>query len=103
MSARSKTVADAMERIEALEGVFGAHVGDFKKHVEKQQTFNEQIVARVVDAEKQDITIVGKLDTILERMNNKRIGWQIWLPFSFTALMSLIAVVIQLWPKGVTP
>lgn len=103
MSVRSKTVADAMERIENLEGILGKHVVKFEAHVEKQQAFNENIVARVVDSEKADISIVAKLDTILDRMNKKSIGWQIWLPFSVTALMSFIALLIQIWPKGVTP
>lgn len=103
MAVRSKSVADAMERIEGLEGLVKSHVSKFEAHVDKQQTFNETIVARVVETEKQDISIGAKLDFIIDRLNNKRIGWQIWLPFSFTALMSLIAVVIQVWPKGVTP
>lgn len=100
MAVRSKTVADAMERIESLENVFGKHVDKFDAHVEKQQTFNEGITARVVEAEKVDITIVGLLTTIKERLDKKSIGWQIWLPFSFTAFMSILAVVLQVWPKG---
>ncbi len=103
MAVRSKTVADAIERIESLEIVFGKHVDKFDAHVEKQQGFNESITARVVEAEKADITIVGKLDAILSRMDKKSIGWQIWLPFSFTALMSVLAVLIQIWPKGANP
>jgi hypothetical protein len=103
MAVRSKTVADAIERIEDLEAVFGKHVGKFEAHVEKQQGFNESITARVVDAEKADITIGAKLDTIIAQLTNKRIGWQIWLPFGVTALMSFAALMIQIWPKGANP
>lgn len=103
MAVRSKTVADAMDRIELLEGIVGKHVEKFDKHVEKQQEFNEAIVARVVEAEKSDLTIGGKLDAILDRLDKKTIGWQIWVPFSFTAIISVIMLLIQIWPKGVTP
>lgn len=100
MGARGKTVADAIELFEGLANELREHKDEFKVHVKEQRTFNEAITARVVDAEKADITIGGKLDAILDRLNNKRIGWQIWLPFAFTAIMSVLAVLIQIWPKG---
>ena len=103
MGVRGKSVADAIELIENLASDLKDHVGKFEVHVEKQHEFNREITARVVDTEKADITIGGKLDTIIDRLNNKRIGWQIWLPFSFTAVMSVLAVLIQLWPRVVAP
>lgn len=96
-------MADAMEKIENLEGLFVKHVDKFDKHVDKQQEFNEAITARVVDAEKSDITIVGLLTSIKDRLDKRTIGWQIWLPFSVTAIMSLLSFFSQVWPKGVTP
>ena len=103
MGVRGKTVADAIELFETLAKDLKEHKDEFKDHVKEQNVFNKEITARVVESEKADITINGKLDTILDRLNNKRIGWQIWLPFSFTAIMSMIAVIIQLWPQGGTP
>lgn len=103
MSARGKTVSDAIALFEDLAQELKDHKGEFMDHVREQRAFNTDITARVVETEKADIRIIGKLDTILDRLNKNQIGWQIWLPFSVTAIISVMALLIQVWPKGVTP
>lgn len=101
MSVRGKTVADAIELFEDLAKDLREHKDEFKLHVKEQRGFNEAITARVVEAEKADITIGAKLDTVLERMNRITIGWQVWVPVAMTLIISVITLVIQVWPKGV--
>ena len=78
------------------------HRGEFKELKVQQESFNKEIEARVVETEKEDIRTAGKLDVtnqkldaILDRLNKKTIGWQIWLPFSVTAMMAAIGLLLQ--------
>lgn len=102
MSVRGKTVADAIELFEDLAKALRDHKDEFKIHVKEQRGFNEAITARVVEGEKADITINGKLDTIMTMLINRRGAWQVWAPASIASVLSLIAIIIQIWPKGGT-
>jgi len=105
MDVRSKTVADAIQLVENLQKDFELHRTDHKELA----AFTRELETRVVNTEKAQIRTRGryalmnqKLDAIMLRLDNKRIGWQIWVPFGFTALLSLATFIVSVWPKGAT-
>ncbi len=106
MAPRSKTVADAIKLVEDLQKDFEEHRGEFKSH----QQFTKDLESRVVNGEKAMIRTRGayrlldqKMDQIIDRLDNKRIGWQVWVPIALTALLTAIGLIVQLWQKVPAP
>jgi hypothetical protein len=65
-------IGQAIATIREMKENFSGRLDRLDAHAERQDVFNKEITERVVEIEKADITINGKLDTVIKNQDQER-------------------------------
>lgn len=110
MAVTEEKLKDAVAKIENVSSTLHSHLGAqavvnarLTQDVERN---SEDIVKLRIDAEKKDgaiALVAADVKRLIEIASTNRIGWQVWATFAGMFLLSLAGLIVQIWPKGVTP